>query len=209
MRDQETPNRRKLSLGIDAIGTVDTILSWDKLEKCFGNSFRFSTETKFEITKELALQQGRLQKLKFEKKTPKMDSFQENARNLFQKIEDLVETKDSKALSSVSEIIRKATGSEISAFCDALKALGSTENVFEPVRPNDLFRDIIRKIVKILLKEDIPLSLHVQSTLNKFMTELDRQLPETIFPLSNARYIEEGRIRILKDYLRGYLRSNN
>jgi hypothetical protein len=40
------------------------------------------------------------------------------------------------------------------------------------------------------------------------MTELDRQLPETIFPASNARYIEEGRIRILKDYLRGYLRSN-
>ncbi len=209
MKDQETPNRRKLSLGIDAIGTVDTILSWDKLEKSFGNSFRFSTETKFEITKELALQQGRLQKLKFENKRPKMVSFQENARNLFQKIEDFVETKDSRALSSVSEIIRKATGSDISAFCDALKALGSTENVFEPVRPNDLFRDIIRKIVKILLKEDIPLSLHVQSTLNKFMNELDRQLPETIFPLSNARYIEEGRIRILKDYLRGYLRSNN
>ena len=89
-----------------------------------------------------------------------------------------------------------------------MKALGSAENIFEPVRPNDLFRDIIRKIVKILLRENIPLSLHVQSTLNKFMTELDKQLPETIFPLSNARYIEEGRIRILKDYLRGYLRSN-
>tara|TARA_Y100001968_G_scaffold324354_1_gene363504 strand:+ start:1448 stop:2077 length:630 start_codon:yes stop_codon:yes gene_type:complete len=209
MRDQETPNRRKLSLGIDAIGTVDTILCWDKLEKCFGNSFRFSTETKFEITKELALQQGRLHKLKFEKMTHEMVSFQENARNLFQKIEVLVETKNSKALSFVSDIIKKATGSEIRAFCDALKALGSMENAFEPVRPNDLFRDIIRRIVKILLKEDIPLSLHVQSTLNKFMNELDRQLPETIFPLSNARYIEEGRIRILKDYLRGYLRNNN
>ena len=102
----------------------------------------------------------------------------------------------------------KKGGSSIRDFCDALKALGSTENIFEPVRPNDLFRDIIRKIVKILLRENIPLSLHVQSTLNKFMTELDRQLPETIFPVSNARYIEEGRIRILKDYLRGYLRTN-
>ena len=50
MRDQETPNRRKLNLGIDAIGTVDTILSWNKLEICFGNSFKFSTEAKFEIT---------------------------------------------------------------------------------------------------------------------------------------------------------------
>ena len=208
MRDQETPNRRKLNLGIDAIGTVDTILSWDKLELCFGNSFRFSTETKFEITKELAVQQGRIQKLTSEKRSTKMFSFQENAKNLSEKLENIIETNDSRALSFISDIVKKEVGSEIKAFCEALKALGNSENTFEHVRPNDLFRDIIRKIVKILLKENIPLSLHVQSTLNKFMTELDRQLPETIFPASNARYIEEGRIRILKDYLRGYLRSN-
>ena len=82
MRDQETPNRKKLNLGIDAIGTVDTILSWDKLETCFGGSFRFSTETKFEITRELALQQGRLQKLLSEKKSTKMLDFQKNAKKL-------------------------------------------------------------------------------------------------------------------------------
>ena len=57
MKDQINPNRKKLNLGIDAIGTVDAILSWDKLETCFGSSFRFSSETKFEITKELAVQQ--------------------------------------------------------------------------------------------------------------------------------------------------------
>ena len=45
MRDQETSNRKKLNLGIEAIGTVDTILSWEKLESCFGTSFKFSTET--------------------------------------------------------------------------------------------------------------------------------------------------------------------
>ena len=208
MRDQEIPNRKKLNLGIDAIGTVDTILSWEKLENCFGNSFKFSTETKFEITRELALQQGRLQRLTSEKKSNKMIGLQENAKNIAEKIETLIESNDSRALSFVSDIIKRETGSEIKAFCDALKALGSAENVFEAIRPNDLFRDIIRKIVKILLKENIPLSLHVQSALNKFMTELDRQLPETIFPVSNAKYIEEGRIRILKDYLRGYLRSN-
>ena len=208
MRDQEIPNRKKLNLGIDAIGTVDTILSWEKLENCFGNSFKFSTETKFEITRELAVQQGRLQRLTSEKKSNKMFGLQENARNIAEKIETLIESNDSRALSFVSDIIKRETGAEIKAFCDALKALGSTENVFDTIRPNDLFRDIIRKIVKILLKENIPLSLHVQSALNKFMTELDRQLPETIFPISNARYIEEGRIRILKDYLRGYLRSN-
>ena len=113
-----------------------------------------------------------------------------------------------RALSAISDIIKRETQSEVRAFCEALKVLGTTENFFEPMRQNDLFRDIIRKIVRILLEENIPLSLHVKSTLNKFMTELDRQLPETIFPASNARYIEEGRIRILKDYLRGYLRSN-
>ena len=137
-----------------------------------------------------------------------MFGLQENAKNIAEKIETLIESNDSRALSFVSDIIKRETGSEIKAFCDALKALGSTENVFDTIRPNDLFRDIIRKIVKILLKENIPLSLHVQSALNKFLTELARQLPETIFPISNARYIEEGRIRILKDYLRGYLRSN-
>jgi hypothetical protein len=208
MRDQEIPNRKKLNLGIDAIGTVDTILSWEKLENCFGDSFKFSTETKFEITRELAVQQGRLQRLTSEKKSNKMFGFQENAKNIAEKIENLIESNDSRALSFVSDIIKRETGSEIKAFCDALRALASTDNVFETIRPNDLFRDIIRKIVKILLKENIPLSLHVQSALNKFMTELDRQLPETIFPISNAKYIEEGRIRILKDYLRGYLRSN-
>ena len=208
MRDQETPNRRKLNLGIDAIETVDTILSWNKLEICFGNSFKFSTEAKFEITRELAVQQGRLQRLKSEKRSNKMFDFQENAKNIAEKIESLIESNDSRSLSFVSDIIKRETGSEIKAFCDALKVLASTANVFETIRPNDLFRDIIRKIVKILLKENIPLSLHVQSALNKFMTELDRQLPETIFPVSSAKYIEEGRIRILKDYLRGYLRSN-
>ena len=90
MRDQETPNRKKLNLGIDAIGTVDTILSWDKLEMCFGSSFRFSTETKFEITKELALQQGRLQKLASEKKSTEFLDFQENAKNLSEKIENII-----------------------------------------------------------------------------------------------------------------------
>tara|TARA_B100000989_G_scaffold274974_1_gene234159 strand:+ start:315 stop:944 length:630 start_codon:yes stop_codon:yes gene_type:complete len=209
VRDQETPYRRKLNLGINAIGTVDAILSWEKLETCFGTSFKFSNETRFEITKELALQQGKLQKLVNEKQSSKRYSFQENARNLIENIENLIATNDDRALSFISNAVRRETNCEIKAFCDTLKALSKTENIFEPVRPNDLFRDIIRKIVNILLKEKIPLSLHVKSTLNKFMTELDRQLPETIFPISSAKYIEEGRIRILKDYLRGHLRSNS
>ena len=209
MRDQEITHRKKLNLGIDAIGMVDTILSWEKLEICFGTSFRFSSDTKFEITKELALQQGRVQKVLSEKNSSKMYCFQENAKTLTENIENLIDINDSRALAFISNIIKRETGYEMKAFCDALKALGSKENVLDNIRPNDLYRDIIRKIVKILLNENIALSLHVQSSLNKFMTELDRQLPETIFPKSSARFIEEGRIRILKDYLRGYLRSSS
>ena len=81
MKDQISPARKKLNLGIDAIGTIDTILSWDKLETCFGASFKFSTETRFEITKELAVQQGRIQELMSEKKSAKMYSFQESSKN--------------------------------------------------------------------------------------------------------------------------------
>ena len=209
MKDQINPTRKRLNLGLNAIGTVDTILSWDKLEMCFGASFKFSTETRFEITKELAVQQSRIQKLVSEKISTEMYTFQESSRKLAKDIENLIETNDKRSLSFIADIVKRETGNEIKAFCGALKSIAGTENDFGFVRPNDLYRDIIRKIVKILLKESISLSLHVQSNLNKFMTELDRQMPETIFPKSNANYIEEGRIRILKDYLRGHLRANN
>ena len=208
MKDQINPTRKRLNLGLNAIGTVDTTLSWDKLEICFGASFKFSTETRFEITKELALQQSRIQKLISEKKTTKVYSFQESSRKLAEDIENLIETSDKRAVSFIADIVKRETGNELKSFCDALKSIAGTENDFGSVRPNDLYRDIIRKIVKILLKERISVSLHVQSNLNKFMTELDRQMPETIFPKSSANYIEEGRIRILKDYLRGHLRSS-
>ena len=67
-------------------------------------------------------------------------------------IENLIETSDKRALSFIADIVEKETGSEIKSFCDALKSIAGTENDFGSVRPNDLYRDIIRKIVKILLK---------------------------------------------------------
>ena len=209
LKDQDTPYRTKLNLGIDAIGMVEAILSWEQLEICFGTSFRFSGETRFEIAKELALQQGRIQNLASEKSPIKDYYFQENAKRLSENIENLLEINDKKALEFISNILKRETGYEIKGFCNALKALGSRDFSLDNIRPHDLFRDIIRKLVKILSEEGIYLSLHLQSNLNKFMIELDRQLPETIFPKSSARYIEEGRIRILTDYLRGYLRSNS
>ena len=208
LKDQDTPYRTKLNLGIDAIGMVEAILSWEQLEICFGTSFRFSGETRFEIAKELALQQGRIQNIVSEKNPPKKYYFQENAKRLSENIEDLVEINDSKALEFISNVVKRETGYEIKAFCHALKALSCKENALENSRQSDLFRDVIRKLVKILLEENIHISLHVQSNLNRFMIELDRQLPETIFPKTSVKYVEEGRIRILRDYLRGYLRSN-
>ena len=208
MRDQESPSRRKLNLGIDAIGMVEASLSWQKLEICFGTSFEFSPDTKFELAKELALQQGWIQTLVSQRKSNRIYCFQQNAKNLTENIENLIEINDVRAMSFISNIVKRETGYEMKNFFDALKALGSQENVLENTKPTDLYRDIIRKLVKILLEENINLSLHVQSNLNKFMTELDRQIPETIFPQSSAKYIEEGRVKILKDYLRGYLLSN-
>ena len=208
LKDQDIPYRTKLNLGIDAIGMIEAILSWEKLEICFGTSFRFSDETKFEMAKELALQQGRIQNIASEKNPLKKYFFQENAKRLSENIEDLLEINDSKALEFISNVVKRETGNEIKAFCHALKALGSKESTLENSRQSDLFRDVIRKLVKILLEENIHLSLHVQSNLNRFMIELDRQLPETIFPKTSVKYVEEGRIRILRDYLRGYLRSN-
>ena len=179
MKDQETQHRKKLNLGIDAIGMVEAILSWEKLEICFGTSFKFSADTKFEITKELALQQGRIQTLLSENKSNRIYCFQENAKNLIENIENLIEVNDSRALSFISNVLKRETGYEIKSFCDALKALSKEENVLETNRPNDLYRDIIRNLVKILLEESIHLSLHVQSNLNKFMTELDRPVSYT------------------------------
>ena len=117
MDDQETQHRKKLNLGIDAIAIVEAILSWEKLEICFGNSFKFSAETKFEIAKELALQQGRIQNMMSGKNPTKKYYFQENAKRLSQNIEDLFEINDNKALEFISNTLKREAGYEIKAFC--------------------------------------------------------------------------------------------
>ncbi len=86
---------------------------------------------------------------------------------------------------------KKRNGLWDKSFFHALKALGCKENILENNRQSDVFRDVIRKLVKILLAENTYRSLNVQSNLNRFMIELDRQIPEIIFPKTSARYIEE------------------
>ena len=112
---------------------------------------------------------------------------------------------NSKIKTDIIDSVFTKAGISFTQLETAIKTLEIVETKASTPRPNDLYRDIIRRLVAILASDKLPLSLHVQSSLNKFMTELDRQMPTTIFPSSNANFIAEGRLRILKDYLRGHL----
>ena len=138
-----------------------------------------------------------------------MLALQESSRNMSKNLEAITRSGNAKFTSDLVETVYRKAGINFTQLESAIKALEIIETKASTPRPNDLYRDIIRKLVTILHTDKIPLSLHVQSSLNKFMTELDRQMPEIIFPVSNANYIAEGRIRILRDYLRGYLRNKS
>ena len=206
MKDQHTLTRKRLSLGVNAIGVIDTILNWKKLESCFGNGFKFSDEAKHEITHELAVQQVRLHELETKDKPSEILAIRESARKFLESLQVINQSGNSKIVTELIDMVSEKAGINFTQLENAIKALEVIETKASAPRPNDLYRDIIRKLVAILEIDEIPLALHVQSSLNKFMTELDKQMPETIFPASKANYIQEGRVRILKDYLRGYLR---
>tara|TARA_B100001250_G_scaffold393420_1_gene396198 strand:+ start:302 stop:931 length:630 start_codon:yes stop_codon:yes gene_type:complete len=209
MKDQYTVARKRLSLGINAIGVIDTILNWKKLENCFGTGFKFSDEAKHEITHELAVQQVRLHELGSKDKPSEILAIQEAAKNLIKSLAVINQSGNSKIVTELVDMVSEKAGINFTQLENAIKALEVIETKASVPRPNDLYRDIIRKLVAILEIDEIPLALHVQSSLNKFMTELDKQMPETIFPASKANYIQEGRVRILKDYLRGHLRGKS
>ena len=207
MKDQAIVGRKKLGLGINAVLAVDSILNWKKLENCFGSGFKFTNETKYQINQELALQQQRLQDLEIKNKPSEILALQIASRNMSKSLEALSRSGNSKITTEIIDSVFTKAGVSFTQLETAIKALEIVETSASSPRPNDLYRDIIRRLVTILETDELPLTLHVQSSLNKFMTELDRQMPKTIFPTSNANFIEEGRLRILKDYLRGYLRN--
>ena len=82
----------------------------------FGTSFRFSSETKLEIARELVLRQGQIQNIISDKNPPKKYYFQENAQRLSENIEDLLKINCSKALEFISYVVKRETGCEIKAF---------------------------------------------------------------------------------------------
>ncbi len=207
MKDQAIVGRKKLGLGISAVLAIDSVLNWKKLENFFGVGFKFTDETKYQINQELAVQQKRLKDLEVKNKPSEILALQIASKNMSKSLEMLSRSGNSKITSEIIDSVYAKAGIKFTQLETAIKALEIVETKASAPRPNDLYRDIIRRLVTILETDKLPLTLHVQSSLNKFMTELDRQMPETIFPASNANFIEEGRLRILKDYLRGYLRN--
>ena len=207
MKDQSIVGRKKLGLGISAVLAIDSVLNWKKLENFFGVGFKFTDETKYQINQELAVQQKRLKDLEVKNKPSEILALQIASKNMSKSLEMLNRSGNSKITSEIIDSVYAKAGIKFTQLETAIKALEIVETKASAPRPNDLYRDIIRRLVTILETDKLPLTLHVQSSLNKFMTELDRQMPETIFPASNANFIEEGRLRILKDYLRGYLRN--
>ncbi len=207
MKDQSVAGRKKLGLGISAIVAVDSVLNWRKLESCFGNDFKFPNETKYQINQELAVQQKRLLAVEINNKPGEILALQEASKNMSKRIEALCKSGNSKITTEIIDYVHAKSGINFTQLESAIKALELFETKASAPRPNDLYRDIIRRLVNILETDKLPMALHVQSSLNKFMTELDRQMPKTIFPASNANFIEENRLRILKDYLRGYIRN--
>ena len=207
MKDQAVFGRKKLGLGINAVLAIDSVLNWKKLENCFGGDFKFTNETKYQINQELAVQQKRLLDLEVKNKPSEILALQIASKNMSKSLEALSRSGNSKITSDIIDSVHAKSGINFTQLETAIRALEIVETRASAPRPNDLYRDIIRRLVSILETDQLPLTLHVQSSLNKFMTELDRQMPKTIFPVSNANFIEEGRLRILKDYLRGYLRN--
>ena len=207
MKDQTTVGRKKLGLGINAVLAIDSVLNWKKLETCFGSGFNFNNETKYQINQELAVQQKRLQAHEVKNKPTEILALQIASKNMSKSLETLRKSGNSKITSEIIESVYTKAGINFTQLETAIRTLELVETRASAPWPNDFYRDIIRRLVTILETAKIPLTLHVQSSLNKFMTELDRQMPKTIFPASSANFIEEGRLRILKDYLRGYLRN--
>ena len=75
--------------------------------------------------------------------------------------------------------------------------------------PSDLYRDCMKAIASQLNKSGINLSLYKNSPFHKFILELDSQLPNTIFPATQANYADDSRFRIMRDYLRAWFRERS
>ena len=60
-----------------------------------------------------------------------------------------------------------------------------------------------------LLRTGINLSLYKNSPFHKFILELDSQLPNTIFPATQANYADDSRLRAMRDYLMAWFRERS
>ncbi|OUX44152.1 hypothetical protein CBE37_01625, partial [bacterium TMED277] len=184
MKDQSIVGRKKLGLGISAVLAINSVLNWKKLENFFGVGFKFTDETKYQINQELAVQQKRLKDLEVKNKPSEILALQIASKNMSKSLEVLCRSGNSKITSEIIDSVHAKAGISFTQLENAIKVLELIETKASSPRPNDLYRDIVRRLISILETDRLPLALHVQSSLNKFMTELDRQMPKTIFPAS-------------------------
>ena len=201
--------KRRLTLGIDKVSSIIDQLDWSKLETCFGISFEFSSEMKFELAHELALQHGRLDEGLNGKLPYQLRRIKECAKALKEQIEDIYiggEDINIQSMSSAFNINDTCSRTQFEVVINNLSNLKSKSNYCPP---SDLYRDCMKAIASQLNKSGINLSLYKNSPFHKFILELDSQLPNTIFPATQANYADDSRFRIMRDYLRAWFRERS
>ncbi len=211
MKDElERPKRsrkRPLTLGVDKVSNIIDQLDWAKLQSCLGGSFEFNSEAKYELAHELALQHGRLDEGMNGKLPYELRRVKEFAKSLKDQIDDIYlsgQDLNIQSMSGAFSIDNTCNRAQFAIIIDKLSNLKSGEHYCPP---SDFYRDCMKAIASQLNKSGITLSLYKNSPFHRFILELDCQLPNTIFPATQANYADDSRFRTMRDYLRSWFRE--
>ena len=211
MKDElEGPRRsrkRRLTLGVDKVSNITDQLIWEKLEACFGTSFTFDSEMKYELAHELALQHGRLDKGVNGELPYDLRKIKESAKALMNHIGSISLSSDEPNSSAFKNTFRVENNCKKADFDIILENLSNLKSGDNYCPPSDLYRDCMKAIASQLNRSGLTLSLYKNSSFHKFIMELDNQLPNTIFPATEANYADDSRFRAMRDYLRSWFRE--
>ena len=211
MKDElERPRKvrkRRLTLGIDKVSNIIDQLNWEKLGTCFGASFTFDSEMKYELAHELALQHGRLDEGLNDKLPYDLRRVKESAKALKNHIEGISLSDEEPNSNTLKNAFRVENACKRTDFDTILKKLANLKSSDNYCPPSDLYRDCMKAIASQLNKSGLTLSLYKNSSFHKFIMELDNQLPNTIFPATEANYADDSRFRAMRDYLRSWFRE--
>lgn len=210
MKDElERPARsrkRRLNLGTNRVISIIDQLNWPKLQVCFGNSFEFNSEMKYELANELALQHGRLDQGLNGNMPFELRRVRESSKTLMDQLNMIFVSDDTQNMESIKKVYGNDFSQEKFEFI--LNRLANIKSTAHYRPPYDLYRDCMKSIASQLNKAGINLSLYKNSPFHRFMMELDNQIPHTIFPATDANFADDSRFRIMRDYLRAWAREN-